>query len=426
MVKISALELENVKRIRAVQLQPAESGLTVIGGNNAQGKTSVLDAIAWALGGEKFRPSKPTRDGSEIPARLKVTLSNGLTVERSGEKGTLKVTDPSGCRGGQTLLNAFVEQFALNLPAFLALSDKKKAEVLLRIIGIGDRLQEMEDAEQKLYSRRTEIGRIADQKAKHAADMPYYPDVPAEPISVQMLIELQQEILTRNAQREKWAAEIERLKADEERVCAKIAEQETRLSELRAELAGIKAKRHDAAKTPEQLAPESTAEIEAQLGTVEETNAKIRANAERKAAQLDARDFREQYDELTAELETARKERLGLLDGADMPLDGLSVEDGVLTYKGQAWDCMSGSEQLICAASIVRKLNPACGFVLLDKLEQLDLPTLTAFGAWLEKEGLQAIATRVSTGGECSIIIEDGYAVTPETKPEKTWKAGEF
>ena len=74
---------------------------------------------------------------------------------------------------------------------------------------------------------------------------------------------------------------------------------------------------------------------------------------------------------------------------------------------------MSGSEQLRVAAAIVRCLNPECGFVLLDKLEQMDLQTLADFGKWLEAEGLQAIATRVSTGDECSIIIEDGWAGQP-------------
>ena len=72
---------------------------------------------------------------------------------------------------------------------------------------------------------------------------------------------------------------------------------------------------------------------------------------------------------------------------------------------------MSGSEQLKVSTAIVRKLKPKCGFVLLDKLEQMDLATLQEFGAWLESEGLQAIATRVSTGGECSVIIEDGYVL---------------
>jgi hypothetical protein len=92
---------------------------------------------------------------------------------------------------------------------------------------------------------------------------------------------------------------------------------------------------------------------------------------------------------------------------------------------------MSGAEQLIVATSIVRKLNPECGFVLLDKLEQMDTDTLKNFGEWLENEGLQAIATRVSTGDECSIIIEDGMskdiAEMPQKIPQtKIWKAGEF
>ena len=99
------------------------------------------------------------------------------------------------------------------------------------------------------------------------------------------------------------------------------------------------------------------------------------------------------------------------MDNAELPLPGLSVQDGELIYHGQKWDNMSGAERLKVSTAIVRKLNPECGFVLMDKLEQMDLNTLREFGEWLEKEGLQVIATRVSTGDECSIIIEDGYAI---------------
>ena len=108
-----------------------------------------------------------------------------------------------------------------------------------------------------------------------------------------------------------------------------------------------------------------------------------------------------------------------------MPLPGLSVADGELTYNGRKWDNMSGSDQLKVSTAIVRRLNPNCGFVLIDKLEQMDLDTMQEFGAWLEQEGLQAIATRVSTGGECQIIIEDGYVKGNEPQM-KEWKAGEF
>lgn len=119
-----------------------------------------------------------------------------------------------------------------------------------------------------------------------------------------------------------------------------------------------------------------------------------------------------------------------MLAGANMPLPGLSVEGGELVYKGQRWDNMSASEQLKVAVAVVRRLNPECGFVLMDKLEQMDLSTLKEFGSWLEQEGLQVIATRVSTGEECSIIIEDGYVKDMEksaaVKPALDWKAGVF
>ena len=79
---------------------------------------------------------------------------------------------------------------------------------------------------------------------------------------------------------------------------------------------------------------------------------------------------------------------------------------------------MSGAEQLVVATSIVRKINPNCGFVLLDKLEQLDEDTLREFNTWLESVDLQAIGTRVSTGSECTIIIEDGTV----KEEENTWE----
>lgn len=423
-VKISALELENIKRIKAVQLTLTPNGLNIIGGNNRQGKTSVLDAISWALGGDRYKPSQPQREGSEIPPHLRITLSNGLIVERSGKNSALKVIDPNGRKGGQQLLNEFVEQFALDLPAFMAMTDKKKADVLLRIIGIGEQLYQMEQNEQQLYNRRTEIGRIADQKTKYAAEMPLYTDVPKEPVSAAELIAQQQEILARNGQRQQWQREMQGIDIAIQNVTAEIARTEQTLADLRAQLAAWQEKADAAKKSPEELEMESTAELEEQLRAVETVNAKVRANCDREKAELDADDFRKQYDAMTAELDAARAARHKLLDGAQMPLDGLTVENGTLLYNGQAWDNMSGADQMIVAASIVRKLNPNCGFVLLDKLEQMDLQTLTAFGKWLEAEGLQAIATRVSTGDECSIIIEDGYSVTPD--PPKTWQKGVF
>ena len=418
-VKINTLEFENVKRIKAVQLAPAKNGLTVIGGDNAQGKPSVLDAIAWALGGNKFKPSSPMREGSVVEPHLKVTLDNGIVVERSGKNSSLKVIDPMGNKGGQALLDGFIESFALDLPKFMNQNSKEKADTLLNIIGVGDKLYELEQQEQTLYNRRTEIGRIADQKEKFAKEMPVYTNVPDEPVSVSELIQSQQEIMAKNAEnlRKRQQHDYYKSQLEVAETALKQAQERYNAALNNFRLASVDI---------DTLVDQSTEELEKNIADVEEINKKVRANADRQTAEVEADGYRKQYDDLTGEIEDVRREKRELLQGADLPLEGLTVEGGELIYKGQKWDCMSGSEQLIVATSIVRKLNPECGFVLLDKLEQMDGNTLEKFGSWLESENLQAIATRVSKGDECSIIITDGMSHDNVKAETKTWKAGEF
>lgn len=423
MIKINSLELNDVKRIRAVKIEPSETGLTIIGGNNNQGKTSVLDSIAWALGGDKFRPSGATRTGSTVPPKINIALNNGLIVERSGINGSLKVIDSNGQKSGQALLNSFISTFALDLPKFMNATSKEKADTLLQIIGVGSKLATLENEEKTVYNRRHEIGRIADQKAKFAAEMPEYDDAPKEPVSASDLIMQQQKILARNGENQRKRENCD--KYNRELTQAQIAFEEAKKRLITAEENAATAR-----KSAENLLDESTAELEDNIRNIEKINIKVRANLDKEKAEADAAQYKQQYDSLTEQITNLREERRKLLDGAELPLPGLSVEDGELTYNGAKWDCMSGSEQLKVSAAIVRKLNPDCGFVLLDKLEQMDINTLKGFGEWLEAEGLQAIATRVSTGDECSIIIEDGYIQNkqPEAQPAqpKAWKAGEF
>ena len=421
-MKINRLEIENVKRIKAVKIEPRENGLTLIGGNNNQGKTSVLDSIAWALGGERFKPSQATREGSVVPPNLHIVMNNGLVVERKGKNSALKVTDPNGNKGGQQLLNEFVEQLALDLPKFMESSGKEKAQTLLQIIGVGDQLVELEKEEKELYQERLYIGRTADQKEKFAKEQPYFPEAPKDLISPSDLIRQQQEILTRNGENQRKRENLHKLEQDYQKI-------NDTLSELLAKQKKIEEDLGIARLSATDLQDESTAELEESISNIEEINRKVRANLDKEKAEDDAKGYRSQYNELTEKINDLRSKKNSLLDSAELPLPELSVADGELIYKGQKWDNMSGSERLKVSTAIVRKLNPDCGFVLLDKLEQMDMETLKEFGLWLESEGLQAIATRVSTGDECSIIIEDGYVAGqehPQPEQKKEWKAGAF
>lgn len=442
-VKINSLQLENVKRIKAVKLEPTENGLTLIGGKNNQGKTSVLDSIAYALGGADFKPSNTKREGSMVDPYLRVTLSNGIIAERKGKSSALKVTDPSGNKAGQTLLDSFISAFALDLPKFMNSTDKEKAKVLLQIIGVGDKLAELDLEEDRLANERLTIGRIAKEKRGHAEQMVQWDGVPEEPISATDLIRQQQEILARNGENQRKREKAKQIKLSYDRALSEVQDLEIRLENAKKVLETLTEDLATANKTAENLQDESTEALQRNLEEIESINAKVRYNLEKAKAQMEADEYAKKYSELNEEIDKVRNRRMSLLDGVQMPLDGLNVDHGTLVYNGQPWDNMSGSDQLKVATAIVRKLKPECGFVLMDKLEQMDLDTLKDFGSWLEAEGLQAIATRVSTGDECTVYIEDGYSVDhngnktadEELKPaemmkpaeaQTKWEAGKF
>lgn len=420
-VKITSLELENVKRVQAVSMELSENGLTIIGGDNAQGKTSILDGIVFALGGERYRPSNLQHDGALATARIELKLSNGLVVVREGKNATLKVTDPTGAKAGQKLLDALIDELALNLPKFLNMKDTDKADVLLRILGIGDQLEALEKEERKAADERLLQGRVADQKVKYYKEMAWHADVPDVPVSAADIIASVNEVQKRNQER---AAERQRRKG----MFNLVKEQKVQYAGLLFEVEELEKKLAEKKKHAEDFAnamganeqiclsfealplsdDETTEELQKQLADIENINAKVRDNLNKAKAKDDAEEHQRVYDALTAKVEDVRSRRKALLEGAAMPLSGLSIENGVLTYNGKAWDCMSGSEQIKTSIAIIRKLKPECGFVLLDKLEMLDAEQLKTLNAWMTEEGLQGIGTRVSRGEECTIIIEDG------------------
>ncbi len=395
-IVITSLEAEQFKRLKAVRLEPGSKGLTVIGGKNGAGKTSVLDAIAFALGGAKFKPSEAkNRDSGEEEAHIRVELSNGLVVERSGAKGTLKVTDSTGMKGTQGVLDEVIEALALDLPKFMEGTGKQKAETLLQIIGAGDKLALLDGRESKIYDTRRDVGKVADTLEKALKGMEHSEDIHMQPVST---LEIIAEMKTAEGLR----TQRDTLLAQKKEYLEQIDHHKEQLSEYQASIEQVIDPSLAKIKVPE------TSELADKLSEAEEANRQVQANAYYIEKESEAKGQRDLHARLGKDLDTVRASRQKLLAEADMPLPELSVVDGELEYKGAKWDCMSSAEQLKVATAIVRKLQPECGFVLIDKLERMDLDTLAEFGKWAKGEGLQILATRVSTGDECSVVIEDG------------------
>ena len=408
MAKIIRFEVENVKRVKVVSVE-CDGSLVVMGGDNRQGKSSVLDAIKWALLGKSYAPSGLKREGALDDPQVKVTLSNGLTVERYGENGSLKITAPDGAvsrKEGD--LKAIINLLSLDLGKFLNSSNREKADALLSIIGCRGELEKLDIREKSLEDERLLIGRDKRTKEAHAAELPWHNDVPTETQSYAELRDELQRIFKVNHEHKQWRDKHQEKIQQWQALTSEREQLLQRVTVINAELNELDTLLNQGQVFLSSLKDLDPAPTEARIASLEEVIAKVRDYQAKLSAKTEAERLGEKYTGLDNQIQEVRAARLKLLESANLPLPELSILNGELVYRGQKWDCMSGAEQLMVATSIVRQQNSDCGFVLIDGIESMDIPTLNHYAEWLEAQGMQAIATRVSNGSECSIIIEDG------------------
>ena len=159
-------------------------------------------------------------------------------------------------------------------------------------------------------------------------------------------------------------------------------------------------------------------ELQAQVRTATEANEGVRQNKARESLFNHIQALDKNIAGYTRNLDEIEAARTALLKEARLPLPELSIaEEGKLLYRGQEWDCMSGSERLKVATAICMKAKPNCGFVLIDGLEAMDSQTLEEFGRFLEAQEMQGIGTIVGENA-ATIIIEDGRVKEPEEEQE--------
>jgi hypothetical protein len=183
-MKLIELQIENIKRIRAIEIHPGP-GVTAIGGRNAQGKTSVLDSIEMALAGERSVQPQPVRQGEES-GRTVLTFDTGLVVKREFQAGggsRLVVSDQTGkIKAPQTFLDALTGKgIAFDPLAFLRMDPKKQLETLKRLVGVD--FADLDDQRSALESERALAGRDVTGRKTQIESMPQYPGVPVEEVS---------------------------------------------------------------------------------------------------------------------------------------------------------------------------------------------------------------------------------------------------
>ena len=408
-MKIVGLHAENVKRLRAVDITP-DPDVQVVGGRNAQGKTSVLDAIWLALGGGKASKTitRPVRDGQD---HATVVLDLGdLKVTRTWNtqgRSTLRVEAADGARytSPQAILDRLVGAMSLDPLAFTRLPARQQREALLDLVDLDVDLDALEAERAALYTERTEVGR----EGKALGDIVVDDTLPAEETSMQRLIADLHDAQEHNARieqvRREYSATCDRFEAAAKRV----EDLRHRLESLEADLAAARRQKERAdAALAASNAPIDTGAIEARMRTVETENAKIRANNAARDRAAEAEALRSQYQDLTSRITAIDNRKARALASARFPVDGLGFDDAGVTYRGVPFSQASGAEQIRVSVAMAMALNPRLRVLRIMDGSLLDAEAMDAIRTQVADADFQLWIERVGDADDGAVVIEDG------------------
>jgi DNA repair exonuclease SbcCD ATPase subunit len=430
-VKITALESQNVKRLSAVAINP-DGSLIAIGGANAAGKSSVLDSIAYALGGKSLIPGEPLRQGQkkghvtiELDGDTKRSLPP-LTVTRTfTASGTtsLKVTAADGVPtdSPQKLLDSLCGKIAFDPLDFTRMAPAKQAETLRGLVGLD--FSEHDAQRKSTFDERTAVNRDAKAAKTRLDAAPKHDDAPAVPVVVaDLMAELEAAQATNRAREGAYAGaqrvedSVGALAGNARNIVVRIEDLTRQLAEANEELKELSATRLQAEQraAKSRAAAEAMPEVECDLlheriRNAEAINAKVRANQAHKRLTDEAATLCDKSDTLTEALDDLAGLKQRELEAAQWPVDGLGFSDDGITYSGLPFDQASSAEQLRVAVAIGLALNPTLRVLLIRDGSLLDGENLQAVADMADAADAQVWVERVGEGDECAGIIEDGH-----------------
>uniref|UniRef100_A0AAU6R6C4 AAA family ATPase n=1 Tax=Micrococcus phage Kurnik TaxID=3092208 RepID=A0AAU6R6C4_9CAUD len=403
---IISLDVTNFARLKAVRIEPNSSGAVVISGNNAQGKSSVLNAIMQVIDGSKYKVPVPVHVG-EKAADVEIALGRDGVPELivkwhqdSNGKKWLEVTDPIGRKKSSpaALMKSLFGYLSVNPFAFAQSSDKDQVRTLLASTGFN--MDEWDSERSQIFNDRTVVNREVTRTKKVLESLREpKPDVPDEPVSAGALLDKRGYVQER---REEVLRAVEGVRAWGEKV-----------DELKAQLEEAERNLHlsiEWAKTFEGETVvgynEQLAEIDAQLATIDVTNTEVRAKQQYIEAYRAFAGNEKQSDALTASLKEHDGKLQEAISQVDLPIKGLSFEDEKLQLNGVPFAAASHAEKLTIGTALAIAAQPQAGVILIEDGSLMDENTTQIIVGMAEKHGMQVWIESVGT--EYGFVIEDG------------------
>lgn len=427
-MKILSLHADNVMRLNVVDITP-DGSTVVVGGRNAQGKSSVLRSIEMALGGKDAAPRTPVRAG-ESSAHIVVDLGDIIVKRRitADGKSTLAVESREGAtfKSPQSMLDELVGSLSFDPLAFSRMKPRDAADVLCRLVGLD--LAKFHARRQAVYDERTAVNRQLKSLEHGLAVMPVHVGVPAEPVSAaEVAAELQAAREAQAAADKAEQASVAASFALEERdahileaaseieICRqRLANAEARKAELESTRGDVEAAARSAiaeAEKARSAVPDADA-IKARLAEVEAINARVRDNAARARHAVTVEAERTRSQEMTKQIEAIDAEKIATITSATFPVPGLSIDDDGVTLNGIPFEQASSAEQLRASVAIGIAMNPKLRVLLVRDGSLLDADGLRLLGELAAEHDAQVWVERVADNATgCTVYIEDGSVV---------------
>ncbi len=408
MHKIISLEAANVKRLKAVRIEP-DGNLVVIGGDNAQGKTSVLDAITYALGGKGGIPEEVLRKGQE-KGYVEIDLGDMIVKRTFTEKGgTLTVTNKEGLKypSPQAMLDSLVGRLSFDPLAFQRMTGAAQLVALRELVGVDT--SAIEEQRDSAYARRTEKNREVRRMESEVEALPFYKEIGLNSVDVAPLVETRNAMLAKAEAIRTKSAEV---KASEQRADSIMAALETakeKVEILKDDLSVADQAFQDADAELGSLGdePDFTL-VDREIGNAAETNNKVMDNRFWQGKAKDLERVRDEAMTLTEEIQQLDQDKARLVEHAEFPVDGLGFDSLGVTFSDVAFDECSGAEQLRVSVAMGLAANPDLKVLLVRDGSLLDSKSLAMLQQMAEEADAQVWVERVGHGEEVQIVMVDG------------------
>jgi energy-coupling factor transporter ATP-binding protein EcfA2 len=430
-MKIVKLVAENIKKLTAVEITPT-GDLVKITGPNGSGKSSVIDAIWWALAGAKHIQAVPINRKAR-KARIRLDLGE-IVVERhfaEGKASTLTVEKADGSRftSPQTLLDGLLGELSFDPLSFVNEEPREQFDTLRGIVNLEVDIDRLEGLNLADYDARTDLSRSARTLRAQAEGIWLDPaaEIPATPVDTSALLQRMEQAASVNSQIEmeraaRLAGERLVLELEDRRLLqvAEAAELRRRADECdrKAGILDREARKAEAElkERPALADPVDVAAIRHDLEAANLVNRLVEQRARRQQFEGEADDLERQAREITERMDARVRAKEAAIAAAQMPVEGLSLGDGIVTFNGIPFAQASTAEQLRVSVAIAMAANPKIRVIRIKEGSLLDQSNLALIAAMAHERDYQVWLEIVDTSGKIGIVIEDGHvaAVNPE------------